>query len=75
MLAGVRAAGLGTLLFTAGCTSLPPGWVFVTRVTRTEATVVWTGSRLRTVHCHGPDGRPLGPPTKPLPFPPLLTLS
>ena len=63
MLAGVRAAGLGTLLFTAGCTSLPPGWVFVTRVTRTEATVVWTGSRLRAVHCHGPDGKPLGPPT------------
>ena len=37
---------------------LPPGWAYVTRVTPTSATVVWTGVT-ETLECRAPDGRRL----------------
>jgi len=49
------------LLLAAGCTSFPSGWLYVTQVSTTEATLVWTGPRSDTVRCHGPDGPTLGP--------------
>jgi hypothetical protein len=58
----VKAAA-PVLLLVAACTSFPAGWVYVTRVTTTEATLVWTGRQLETVRCHGPDGQALGPTT------------
>ena len=47
---------MAALAGAAGCArSFPPGWVYVTRVDRTAATVVWTGPGSR-VACQGSDG-------------------
>src|SRR5262249_55373940 len=45
------------LAAAAGCAKqpFPPGWLYVTRVDRTAATVVWTGPGSR-VTCRGSDG-------------------
>src|SRR5438552_16491656 len=53
-------AGLAVvLLFGVACRRrLPDGWTYVTRVTPTGATVVWTGGA-DVVVCREPDGRPL----------------
>jgi len=61
-----RALALATavapaLLLAASCTSFPTGWVYVTRVTTTEATLVWTGGRREMVQCQGPDAPILDP--------------
>src|SRR5262249_55350839 len=49
--------GLTALAAAAGCAKqpFPPGWVYVTRLDRTAATVVWTGPGTRVV-CRGSDG-------------------
>ncbi|TMA40156.1 MAG: hypothetical protein E6J79_00955 [Deltaproteobacteria bacterium] len=45
------------LLLGVACSRrLPAGWAYVTRVTPTAATVVWTGP-METVDCRRPDGR------------------
>jgi acid phosphatase type 7 len=48
---------LTALAAAAGCAKqpFPPGWVYVTRVDRTAATVVWTGPGTQVV-CRGSDG-------------------
>jgi calcineurin-like phosphoesterase family protein len=47
---------LAALAAAAGCAqSFPPGWVYVTRVGRTGASVVWTGPGSR-VACRGREG-------------------
>jgi hypothetical protein len=52
------------LLLIAGCRGpLPPGWVYVTAVTDTAATVVWTGRGTEHVECRDADRRSLAPPT------------
>lgn len=44
-------------LAVAGCArSFPPGWVYVTRVDRTAATVVWTGAAGGSAACRAADG-------------------
>jgi len=53
-------AGLAVvLLLGVACRRrLPAGWTYVTRVTPTGATVVWTGGA-DVLECRGPDGGPL----------------
>jgi len=53
-------AGLAVvLLLGVACRRrLPVGWTYVTRVTPTGATVVWTGGA-DVLECRGPDGGPL----------------
>jgi len=57
---GVRrhaALGAATVLLVAGCSrTLPAGWVYVTGVTGTAASVVWTGRGVERVECRGADG-------------------
>jgi len=57
----LATAVAAALLLAASCTSFPAGWVYVTRVTTTEATLVWTGRGEEMVDCHGPDAPTLGP--------------
>jgi len=47
---------LASLAVAAGCNGrFPPGWLYVTRVDRTAATIVWTGSD-GNVGCRATDG-------------------
>lgn len=47
----VRTTLLGAALVLAGCGPLPEGWLYVTGVTPTSATIVWTGDRFEGVLC------------------------
>jgi hypothetical protein len=51
---GVYLAALVELTSCGG--SFPPGWIYVTRVDRTAASVVWTGPGSRVI-CRGTDGK------------------
>jgi len=53
---GPRSRGWAAVaLIVVGCRGFPPGWAYVTRVTPTGATVVWTGDG-EALDCRGPDG-------------------
>lgn len=51
------AATLAALLVLGCRGTLPGGWLYVTRVDRRGATVVWTGTGTEPFECHGGDGR------------------
>ena len=53
-----RLAGLAGLIWAIGCVGpLPPGWVYVTLVDRTAATIVWTGTHGGKTLCRSSEGR------------------
>jgi acid phosphatase type 7 len=60
----MRASLTVAFLLLAGCKgTLPPGWVYVTAVTPTAATVVWTGGGAERVECRDPERRALAATT------------
>src|SRR6478672_3046425 len=62
----MRASLTIAFLLVAGCErALPPGWVYVTAVTRTAATVVWTGRGNERVACRDAGGRAVAAPERP----------
>jgi hypothetical protein len=46
-----RAACLGAVALAASCTRLPEGWLYVTAVTPSSATVVWTVAHIDELDC------------------------
>lgn len=51
------------LAIGCGGEPFPAGWLYITRVDTTAATIVWTGDADARVMCHVPDGMPVTAPS------------